>query len=208
MKKILKCFSLICIIILGATCFVACENKQTYTLTFETYGSGEFPSGKYEIGSPVTYLPNTYKYGYNFLGWATDETYSTMVEVGDVVNKSLTLYAKYVLNEDHFLGENRKFNYSGDEINQEIEFSQKETFYLLIRDSSGNSNFSQIKVSIPEGSDAVVSGVRLRTSKGKLIQDSTDDLSTWTPKNQLNNTGYYVLEIDISAIGRINLKIS
>ncbi len=114
MKKILKMFSLVLVIIAACILPMACSSNgnsiQKVTITFDSCGGGEISPMENVKGEKLWYLPTASRDGYMFLGWYTDLNSVKTFKAETVINSDITLYAKwakyldddcdYELNED------------------------------------------------------------------------------------------------------------
>lgn len=78
----------------GITGIVSCLNKQSVTLEFVTNGGEEVSPAKVKVGEKYT-LSKPQKDGLVFLGWYYDENFEKECGTEIVVEKGLTLYARY-----------------------------------------------------------------------------------------------------------------
>ncbi|PWG66691.1 InlB B-repeat-containing protein [Bifidobacterium callitrichidarum] len=66
-----------------------------YTVSFVTYSDSKVDSVKVDAGQKLTKPTDPAQDGYKFVGWYTDDKYSTPYDFDQPVTKNLTLYAKW-----------------------------------------------------------------------------------------------------------------
>lgn len=71
-----------------------------YTITFETNGGSLVESIKLNSDQTISSQPFTEREGYDFLGWCIDSSLIIYYEFGSPVEKSMTLYAKWMSKEN------------------------------------------------------------------------------------------------------------
>ena len=69
--------------------------QKLYTLSFNTMG-GTSISPMNDVYMISYNLPIPVRTGYTFIGWYYESTYVTSVEIGDLLNNNITIYAKWV----------------------------------------------------------------------------------------------------------------
>lgn len=71
-----------------------------YRIIFVSNGGSEVEDITLDKDQTISAQPFTEREGYRFLGWCVDQTLSVLYELGTPVNKSMTLYAKWVANDN------------------------------------------------------------------------------------------------------------
>ncbi|MDG0889326.1 InlB B-repeat-containing protein [Paracholeplasma manati] len=69
-------------------------NINSYTMTFNSMGGSPINPVTQPYGSQIT-VPNPVKEGYDFAGWYTSDTYTTLYTVTTMPDGSMTVYAKW-----------------------------------------------------------------------------------------------------------------
>ena len=69
-------------------------NVNSYTMTFNSMGGSPINPVTQPYGSQIT-VPNPAKEGYDFAGWYTSDTYTTLYTVTTMPDGSMTVYAKW-----------------------------------------------------------------------------------------------------------------
>ena len=71
------------------------EEKQKYTVNFDTSDGGSIPAQEVEEGKKATRPQNPIRNGYGFAGWYKDEELTREFNFDTPITESLTLYAKW-----------------------------------------------------------------------------------------------------------------
>lgn len=75
--------------------------KDTYVVTFETNGGTEVEAQSVEFGQTVSQPENPEREGYVFYGWYKDQLLSEPYDFSTPVESNITLYAKWVSEDDN-----------------------------------------------------------------------------------------------------------
>ena len=84
----------------GGITLYAKWNEKSYTLTYETDGGTVIPSSINQYNHPILEPSNPTKDEFVFGGWFTDDTYQTPFTFSSMPNHDLTIYAKWLNQED------------------------------------------------------------------------------------------------------------
>ena len=110
LKKVRISVLLIMIFIL----MVSCRKEKVWEVTFETNGGSEVYSIIVENLETIPNVISPTKEGYTFNGWYLDENFIEKADLNDlVVDKNLTLYAKWTPNVNEEIKWNVTFNTNG-----------------------------------------------------------------------------------------------
>lgn len=179
MKKISKLLSFILVVAMlfvVTGCFSDVPTTKEYTITFEVNGGSVVDSIKVEEGKKIVLPVEPIKENYIFEGWYLEEDFKTEVTMEYVVNKDVTVYAKWAevsaynkvfVNSVSQRAEFVMYEESKKEKdNKKTEFKDLEQQYVV-----GDDNFWQVKPN--------VSFVELNTETGAVV-NAQPKVSSWS----------------------------
>ncbi|MFW5780583.1 MAG: InlB B-repeat-containing protein, partial [Bacillota bacterium] len=97
MRKVYRTIILLIMMALICSLFLACE-QNSYELTFEPNGGEQIDSVQ-NNGEDIINLPEPQRQGYTFEGWFLDNDTFENEYTGAPLTESITVYAKWSVNE-------------------------------------------------------------------------------------------------------------
>ena len=204
MKKFFISSSIFC---LAFSCFFlsAC-GIGIFTINFETYSDYSLNPKYYNPGeSTIGTLPNPFgKTGYNFLYWCWDEDLTMQYNATEAGTGEITLYAKWEIQENFFIG--RTVDWAGSEsgANKTLEISSNAIIPtdILLNKTNTIYAFSNIEVQSTSGSYQCLN-VQVFADNGKPIEDKNSLSNIWQPKDPIAaSSGKYVIKITATGDGQ------
>lgn len=210
MKKLIKIVSLICLT-LSITLIMSACSIGTCTIKFEANGgTGYLVDRYYSPNESVTELPLPNKAGFNFEGWYSDEALTTKV-CTPFSARTMTLYAKYVINENWYTSSDSNIQYSGGTTKKQINFTDTGIKKILLKQQGGTFKFTSVKIETDyeNNSNFDCTDFKLYNVNGFEIKNGYYEENEWQPETPMNSTeGLFLIEFNVTRVGSAYIIIN
>jgi len=176
--------------------------KAGYTVTFDANGGSGAPANQFRTPGTILYLDDAIptRFGYNFEGWSTDATSSTVTyRPGDPYTEDadVKLYAVWICESISYFA----FDYDDDDVTREIYYPDTCIWVKYIPDES-----NVIRLKITNGINATLV---LHDYNGYVLNSATSDEDYLI--NSVTEGKTYYIQIDPDDgyyLGEVKLNIS
>lgn len=210
MKNFLITLPILCLFLTITILMSACS-IGTSTITFETNGGTCYTTEKtYQAGESVTSLPYATKTDFKHEGWYYDKELTRKVYT-PFSAFTTTLYAKYEIDENCYISNDRNIEYSGDTTKKLITFNKTGIHRIMLKQQSQLIKFTSVSIEsdLENNSSFDCSDVKLYDINGFIINDGYWETNEWQPESPMESTmGLFLIEFNVTQIGDAYIVIN